>query len=142
MTQRKNSAPLGRSATHRRPAPSPTLLALTASALAALGSGRAQAQQSATSSTPQVDYRFSSYRESALPRESITSGNGERYEIETHQFRLTQPLGERDSLSADLGYETMSGASPRYVLPDSSGRPVEVMSGASIQDARDRKSVV
>jgi hypothetical protein len=114
---------------------SPALLALTASALAALGPGRAQAQQAAPVS-PQVDYRFSFYREGDLPASKLAGGDRERYEILTHQFRLTRPLDDETSLSADLTLETMSGASPMYVQPDANGKPIQVMSGASIDDTR------
>lgn len=113
---------------------SPALLALTASALAALGGGRAQAQQGADEA--RVDYRYSAYRESSLPADRVTSGRGERFEVDTQQFRATQPFGDYNSFTADLSYEVMSGASPRFVQPDPSGRPVQVMSGASIRDER------
>ncbi|MEE9279624.1 MAG: DUF3570 domain-containing protein, partial [Myxococcota bacterium] len=36
----------------------------------------------------------------------------------------------------DVVHETMSGASPQYVVPDAAGAPVQVMSGASISDER------
>lgn len=114
---------------------SPALLALAASALAALTAPRAHAQASGTDS-PQVDYRFSAYREGALPADQVTSGGGERYEIDTHQFRVTQPYGDGGALTGDLAFEAMSGASPRYVMPGPGGRPVQVMSGASIEDKR------
>jgi hypothetical protein len=117
----------------RKPA-SPALLALTASALAALAP-RAHGQEPPAAAS-QVDYRFSLYREDALPADKVTAGNGERYEIQTHQFRLTQGLGDGLQLAADLAYETMSGASPWYVTPGAGGRPVQVMSRASIEDAR------
>ena len=112
---------------------SPALLALTASALAALAP-RAQGQQAGGEA--QVDYRYSAYREAELPADQVTSGNGQRYEIDTHQFRVTTPLGDDASLTGDLAFEAMSGASPRYVVPDANGRPMQVMSGASIEDKR------
>ena len=115
---------------------SPALLALTASALAALGGGRATAQSGSGSATPQADYRYSFYREDALPADRVAAGDGERYEISTHQFRFTQPAGDETVLAADLAFEAMSGASPRFVQPDASGRPIQVMSGASIEDKR------
>lgn len=115
---------------------SPALLALTASALAALAAPRAQAQSQPGADAPRVDYRFSLYREDALPADQVTAGDGARYEIDTHQFRVTQPLGDSAELAADLAFEAMSGASPRYVMPGPGGRPVQVMSGASIEDQR------
>ncbi|HUR40084.1 MAG TPA: DUF3570 domain-containing protein [Verrucomicrobiae bacterium] len=114
--------------------PSPALLALGASALAALSAGRAQAQPDGNDT--QVDYRYSAYREDALPQDRVVAGTGERYAVDTHQFRLVQTAGETTTLSADLTLETMSGASPRFVQPDADGNPVQVMSGASIEDKR------
>jgi hypothetical protein len=117
-----------------KPARSPALLALTASALAALG-GRAQAQDS---DGLRVDYRYSSYREADIPADRLAGGagaDGGRYEIDTHQFRLAVPMDSLD-LQSDLTFEAMSGASPVYAVPDPSGRPVQVMSGASIEDKR------
>jgi hypothetical protein len=114
---------------------SPALLALTASALAALAP-RAHGQQAAAVA-PQVDYRYSNYREADLPGNRALNGEtSERYQIDTHQFRVMAPLGDDASLTGDLAFEAMSGASPRYVQPDGSGRPVQVMSGASIEDKR------
>lgn len=115
---------------------SPALVALTASALAALTGGRAQAQAADAGAAPQVDYRYSFYREDALPADQVAAGDGERYEISTHQLRFTQPAGDATVLGADLAFEAMSGASPRFVQPDASGRPIQVMSGASIEDQR------
>lgn len=114
---------------------SPALLALTASALAALAAPRAPAQDTGADA-PQVDYRFSAYREGALSADQVTAGDGERYEIQTHQFRVTQPLGDGGALTGDLAFEAMSGASPRFVQPGPDGKPVQVMSGASIEDQR------
>lgn len=119
-------------------AKSPALLALTASALAGLGaSPRAQAQAGVPVSA-QADYQFSYYSESALPADRVTAGSGERYEVATHQFRVAQPFGDDNAsaVSAGLTYEAMSGASPVYVQPDANGKPVDVMSGASIRDQR------
>ena len=116
--------------------PSPALLALTASALAALAGPRAHGQDGG-SDAPQLDYRFSLYDEGALPADQAASGaESERYRIQTHQFRLTQSLGDSGALTADLAFEAMSGASPRFVQPGAGGRPVQVMSGASIEDKR------
>jgi hypothetical protein len=114
---------------------SPALLALTASALAALSAPRAPAQD-AGAEAPQVDYRFSAYREGALAADQVMNGDGERYEIDTHQFRVTQPLGDGGTFTGDLAFETMSGASPWWVQPGPGGKPLQVMSGASIEDKR------
>lgn len=83
-----------------------------------------------------MDLRASNYSEDALAAEQTSSDVRERYDINVGQFRLTTPVGERWAVSFDAAYETMSGASPWYVEPDAEGRPVQVMSGATIDDAR------
>ncbi len=105
------------------------LLALTPLALSATGLARAEEGS--------VEYVYGNYRESDLAATRSASGKAsERYQVDTHLFRLNQPLGGSDGVSLDLTHETMSGASPWYVMPDLKGRPVQVMSGASISDVR------
>lgn len=122
------------------------LLALTASALAIPGMS-AQAQGLADDAMPSMpasrhdstllDYRFSAYREGNIPGSRTASGQGsERYDVDTHQFRIAARLGAHSDLTADATVETMSGASPWFVIPDATGKPVQVMSGASIHDFR------
>ncbi len=107
----------------------PSLQALTAAALALPGLASAQTDY-------QADYLYSQYREGELPAARAASGErSDRYEIDTHMIRVA---GERDeqSLTATVLYETMSGASPWWVQPGTDGRPVQVMSGASIREER------
>ena len=111
----------------RKP-PSPALLALTGAALSLPGIARTPADE------VRVDYRFSAYREGSLSRRETAGPQRDRYEIDTQQFRLVAPVGDFE-LGADFTYETMSGASPRFVTPGPEG-PVQVMSGASIVDKR------
>ncbi|MBV8063132.1 MAG: DUF3570 domain-containing protein, partial [Nevskia sp.] len=120
----------------------PALLALTASALAI--PGMAQAQDLANDPMPVaqrdnilLDYRFSAYREGHISGDRTSGGQGsERYDVDSHQFRVASRLNARADVSADVTVETMSGASPWFVLPDAKGRPLQVMSGASIHDFR------
>lgn len=112
--------------------PSSALLALTASALALPGlSANAQAPEDT-----QTQYRFSSYRENPIAAGNTVNSDQQRYEIETHQFRLLHPLSERYDLAVDLTREVMSGASPWFIIPDANGRPLQVMSGATISEQR------
>lgn len=113
--------------------PSKTLLALTASALALPGFG---ARAQASDADSEVQYRHSSYREQSLPAGKTVNADGRRYEINTHQFRLLRPLSEALDLAVDATHETMSGASPWFVVPDANGRPIQVMSGATISERR------
>lgn len=114
---------------------SATLLALTAAALGALGtSPNARAQ---AADAPRVDYRYTQYREADVPADRMANGRATpRYEIDSHQFRAAGGVGEAYGLSADLTFETMSGASPWFVVPGPGGRPQQVMSGASIEEKR------
>jgi hypothetical protein len=125
-----------------------TLLALTASALAIPGmSPPAQAQEPAPSfgndalpplhDNTLLDYRFSYYREGDIPGSKTTTGQGSRrYDVDSHQFRAALQLDPRTDVNADVTVETMSGASPWFILPGANGKPLEVMSGASIHDFR------
>lgn len=84
----------------------------------------------------QTDYLFSWYRESDLPASRNTQGRDlERYDIQSHLFRVLAPVVEH-ALGLNLTFESMSGASPWYVRPAPDGRPVQVMSGASIREER------
>jgi hypothetical protein len=110
----------------------PALLALTASALGLPGIARAQAPEGL-----QLDYRYSRYSEDDISGSKTASGqSSERYEIDTHQFHVSSPVTGDFELAADLTYESMSGASPWYVQPDLNNNPVQVMSGATIEEKR------
>lgn len=107
-------------------------LALTPLALSALPAAAAT-----VAAEPSVDYLYSRYQEADVEAGKTASGRDEeRYVIDSHRFRLNLPASERDTVGLNLTYETMSGASPWYVLPDAQGKPVQVMSGASIREER------
>ena len=103
---------------------SAALLALTQAALALPGIATA-----AEGGTLQTDYLYSRYDEAKLSAGRSASGESEsRYRIDSHLFRVSTALDD-NNLGLDLTYETLSGASPWFVLPDANGRPVQVMSG-------------
>lgn len=107
--------------------PKPSLSALTAAALSLPGLAQADVQ---------ADYLYSHYQESDLPGNRAASGeSSERYTIDSHLFRVVAPFDEQ-TLTVNATVETMSGASPWWVQPDANGRPVQVMSGASIEEER------
>lgn len=115
--------------------PGRALLALTGSALTLPGiSGKAGAVGPAAES--QTDYRYSRYSEDDISRNKTSNPNTERYEIDTHQFRLVRPWGDEYDVTVDLLYETMSGASPWFITPGANNQPIQVMSGATIEDTR------
>lgn len=111
-----------------------TLLALTTAALSLPGySGKAGAW-----AEPESDagYRFSFYDEASLPAAATNGNDGERYQVISNQFHLLMPRGEEWDYSADVIVESMSGASPWYIVPGDDGRPIQIMSGATIDDTR------
>ena len=84
----------------------------------------------------EAGYLFSEYREQDIAGSRTATGRDEsRYDIQSHLFKIVAPL-ESSVVNVDLTYETMSGASPWYVTPDADGKPVQVMSGASINEER------
>lgn len=110
---------------------------LTLSAAALLLNGLAQpASANPPDQKVRVDYRFSSYEEGDIAASKLAEGSAQRYSIEVHQFKLKAPTTEDTELTISGVQETMSGASPWYVLPDEDGRPVQVMSGATIDESR------
>lgn len=112
------------------------LLALTAAALGLPGIGRGQTASQADDGV-RLDYHYSVYREDDLQAaQNISAVAERRYEIDSHQFRVLMPAGEDTELQLNFALESMSGASPWYVVPGPAGRPVQVMSGATIQDRR------
>lgn len=105
------------------------LAALTQAALALPGF--------AAAAETQTEYLYSHYAEADVPAANMASGrDAERYTIDSHRFRLVKPLSEDEALGLNLSYETLSGASPWYVTPGADGRPLQVMSGASIREER------
>ena len=84
----------------------------------------------------QAGYLFSSYREGSLSAQRSASGQSSpRYDIQSHLFSLAAPLAGH-AVALNLVYESMSGASPWFVMPDADGAPMQVMSGATIEEKR------
>src|SRR3546814_11004897 len=95
---------------------SKALMALTQAALALPGVARADVS---------VDYLFSDYEEADLPAAHAASGqSSERYSIQSHLLRVVAPVWQQ-KLGMTLTYETMSGASPWFVMPGPDGRRSE-----------------
>jgi hypothetical protein len=110
-------------------------LALLAVAAANLTSSQVQAAQVVDKF--QFGVRHYNYEEA-----QSTDFNGEkkdRYDIDVNQFSLIAPLSDQFELSLSYQHEKMSGASPWYNF-ELAGKPVQVLSGASIQDTRDDAS--
>ncbi len=112
------------------------LSALTASAMALPGLAGTAAADSPVEETT-VDFDYSFYKEDKLrPKKTSFGVERDRMEIHSYKFRVSTPLLERSDLDVAGGYETMSGASPWFILPDINGRPSQVMSEATIDDER------
>ncbi|WP_165831329.1 DUF3570 domain-containing protein [Abyssibacter profundi] len=114
----------------------PGSAALQALTAAAMTLPAYQAAAATRDETTRVSLRTALYDEAELDPAQVSSDTTERYDIEVGQFRASAPLGEHFAVALDVAYETMSGASPWFVQPDADGRPVQVMSGATIDDAR------
>src|SRR5205085_1605977 len=113
---------------------SKTLLALSAAALSL--PGYAPKAQAWADSESDAGYRFQYYKEADIS-DAATNGKGSsRYQVISNQFHLLMPRGEQWDYSADFTFETMSGASPWYIVPGDDAQPIQIMSGASIQDNR------
>jgi len=113
------------------------LAALGAAALALpglAGSARADAPRERFD----VNYRYSYYKENNLKPSRLAAGSRDRYEIQVHQLQTVAPLTSRMDLQVDVAYETMSGASPWYVVPNTQNpdKPLQVMTGATINEER------
>ncbi|MGH8090261.1 MAG: DUF3570 domain-containing protein [Rudaea sp.] len=113
-----------------RPSPSLSLLLAASAAL----TGHAPARADETGSEQYAGYRFNVYSEDALSASSL--GDPRRYEVYSQQFLLNTPIGNRNTLSVNATHEVMSGSSPWYVLPGPDGKPIQVLSGATIRDHR------
>lgn len=115
---------------------SPALTALTSSALSLPGLAGSAAADSPAERI-RADYRYSYYSEDPMDGNKVVPGaTTERYDIETHQLKLGAPVGERFAVGWDFTYETMSGATPWYLVPDADGNPIQVMTGASVEEER------
>lgn len=95
-----------------------------------------QAEAEARDESRIVSLRASQYAEGKLPSGDLAGGDADRYDISVFRLRAGVPAFDSLRLTADVGYETMSGASPWFVQPDENGKPVQVMSGATIDEAR------
>lgn len=109
------------------------LASLTAAALALPAF---QAAAGARDETTTVSLRASQYLEDELPQSQVAGGSQERYDISAFRLRAALPVLESFRVTGDLGYETLSGASPWYVVEGEDGQPMQIMSGATIDEER------
>ncbi len=95
--------------------------------------------QSVSAETPpdktSLSYRYTEYSEADQPA-SAFSDSVPRYDIEVHQFLITGAASENKGYSVAIGTESMSGASPWFIFPGVDGEPIQIMSGATIDESR------
>lgn len=121
------------------PRPSTSLAALLTAAAALLPAAQTRAADSDEADT-HASYRFSEYDEDAL--HGVVVGDPRRYRVLSQQLDIDTKLdGGAWGLKLDATHEVMSGSSPWYVTADANGRPVQVLSGATIRDRRNALSV-
>lgn len=106
-----------------------------ASLLAAAAALSSPVVATAAGGDTQVSYRYNDYDEDALG-DAPLDGSAERFHIRTQQLNVAHALNEQDQLRLGLTSELMSGASPWFLFPDSDGRPLQIMSGATIRESR------
>ena len=93
--------------------PSPSLIALSTTALALPGIAQADAPPAVST----VSYKISNYTEDDLSRsEAPFALDLERYDIDVHQFQLLAPVGRNYAVSVDANYETLTGAEIQRVI--------------------------
>lgn len=120
--------------------PSASLTALLGAAAALLPGAHARAAGSDDAGTV-ASYRFSDYDEDALAPASVI-GDGRRYHVLSQELDVASKLDDgRYAIKVDATHEVMSGSSPWFVLPAPNGKPIQVLSGATIHDHRSALSV-
>lgn len=113
---------------------SPSLAALMSAAAVLVPEAQAQTTTAAETDA-RVSYRYNDYGEDSLaPGPSV--GDRSRYGVISQQFQLATPVGADAALNVSATHEVMSGSSPWYVVPGIDGRPIQVLSGATIRDRR------
>ena len=115
--------------------------ALSALTMAALGLPAFQGQAAARDENTRLGLRFSQYAEHQIDADKTSNVVRDRYDISVLQASIGTPLLKRLRLNVNGQYEVLSGASPWYVEPEdpsagAASRPIQVMSGATIDEAR------
>ena len=118
----------------KRKRPGQALLSLSAAAMALPAFAVNQPTET------EVAVKSSYYEEDPIraSEEVVVFGDPERYTIKVNQFYLLKPIGANWSLTFDYANESMSGASPWGAVADDEGNQQLIMSGASIDDSRNK----
>lgn len=115
-----------------------TALGSLCAAAALLNSLAGQANANPLTQEYSLDYLTNVYQEGDIPRDKLATGSESRYTINTHLLMGVVPLTEDSQLTITGLHESMTGASPWYVVPGDEGEPAQVMSNATIDEARNQ----
>ncbi len=116
--------------------PNASLAALLTAAAALLPASQAAKAADSDNADTRASYRFSEYEEDSLNASAVI-GDPKRYRVLSQELSLDTKLGGGAwGVKLDATHEVMSGSSPLFVEPDANGRPVQVLSGATIRDHR------
>ena len=111
-------------------------LASLSAAAALLNTLANQANANPLTDDYSLDYLTNVYREGDVPKDNLAIGSESRYTINTHLIQGKLPLTGDSQLTVSGLYESMTGASPWYVIPGDQGEPAQVMSNATIDESR------
>lgn len=119
------------------------LLALSSAALALPGmTPSLSSAQDGLIQEQLLSYRYTAYEEAPLEASLNSTGEeSERYTIDVHQLRFQSAITKDTEITLNLQSESMTGASPMYVLPTGAGA-IQVMSSATIEEQRNELDVL
>jgi len=86
-----------------------------------------------------LSVRYSNYAEDSIAVSDTTLGGSsdiDRYDINVLQVGAAFPVSEKLAMAVNLDIESMSGATPWYIVRDSNNAAKVVMTGASVDDQR------
>jgi Protein of unknown function (DUF3570) len=112
-----------------------TLIALTAAAML-LPSLSKKADANTLDQKTTFDFKLSNYQEGDIAKSKLGGGSPDRYSIDVKQFKFKTPITSSTEVSISGVQESMSGASPWFVVADENGKLLQVMSGATIDEKR------
>lgn len=112
----------------------------TSSALMALTTAAMMLPNAAQADPPDQTYQLhfsqARYQEAPIPQRKLGLGSDQRYLIDVSHLRFKAPTSSDTEVTLSLLHESMSGASPWFVMPDADGELVQVMSEATISEER------
>ena len=114
---------------------STVLLALTTAAMILPGISK-KVDANPLDQLTKFDFKYSLYEEGSQPKSIYQPKAVDRYSIDVAQFKFKTPLSTTSEIGFSAVNESMSGASPWYVVQGADGKAVQIMSGATIDESR------